>query len=347
MPAKLTRHLHARFAKHASHVLTPQFASLPARGLLIGASPLLPALWALGGFAHSSPAALLVRSLYHRHEPQEPLRRTRNRSLPGCHAAEDLRLQGHILGLAISGASEADAVNALRSSGLAPLARTTKVSLARFARLATLARAGLSDRSYTPALLPSLCTSTILMAFAWTTAHSKAELLSFFEAAAQHLPPGTLLSGRYDAASSAWRDAWLTQSFERDEAADGTKTALGATKTLARASADDDPTSVAEALELLAFALACRGSERPEVEQVCAKRSIQAAIKQQRLPLVAVAYRLFCFCVACRRAGAPLVSWPDGRARLRRGRRARRAVPRAVGCRPLVLPALATANRRR
>lgn len=213
------------------------------------------------------------------------MRHTRNRSLPGCHAAEDLTLQGHVFGLGLAGSSEAQAVEALRAHGFSPLARRTKVSLARFARLAVLVHSGLASSSQPgeqcdrassvassaaaapPCLPQALCTSTVLMAFAWATARSKAELLAFFEAATSHLPTGALLSAHvHDPAS---RDRWLHARFDRADAADGTSAALAAASCLARpSSTGGDERHVAESLELLAFAIACRGSERPEVEQV-------------------------------------------------------------------------------
>ena len=99
--ARCTRRLHARWVKQTHRVLAAEAAYpsiAPAHGLLALSSPLLPALWELGGVATEPCAgAQLVRALWHRHEAQEPLRWTRNLSLPGSHLAERPALQGHLL----------------------------------------------------------------------------------------------------------------------------------------------------------------------------------------------------------------------------------------------------------
>jgi hypothetical protein len=242
---------------------------LPARGVLLQTSPLLPSLWALGGLATVySPAALLVRALWHRHEPQEPLRHTRNRSLPGAHLAEDLTLTGHCFGLAMAGASEAEAVVALRALGVSALAKRTKVSLARFARLVELTRDGLRAETALPGALhassseprsascssasadapmaarthghlpPAVCTGTVLMAFVWSAAVSKGDILAFLEAAASHVPPGTLLRAGGGGAAQhddhAWRGEWLAACYQRTDVSDGLPAVVDAAASLAR-----------------------------------------------------------------------------------------------------------------
>ena len=261
------RYLHARWVKHSHRVMSdqpstslPRVAGLPARGLLMQSSPLLPALWALGNVQKDAcPAAQLVRALWHRHEPQEPLRCTRNRSLPGSLLAEDPELLGHVFGMALTGVSDAEGVQVLRSLGVGPLARRTKVSLSRFARLAGLVRDGLGGGGTLP---PALCTSSIMLAFLWASASSKDDLLRFLEAAATHLPHGALLHPEHAEAGAEWRREWLSQSYGVSEAEDGTVTAIAAASSLAA-----DPHPPPESLELLAFAMASRGSERPLVEQ--------------------------------------------------------------------------------
>ena len=269
------RRLHARWVKQTHRVLAAEAAYpsiAPAHGLLALSSPLLPALWELGGVTSEPCAgAQLVRALWHRHEAQEPLRWTRNLSLPGSHLAERPALQGHLLGLAIAGASPAEVVQALRELGVGPLARRTRVSLSRFARISELIRAGLRG-GHPPVSVPhsgpvgalpaACCTGTIMMAFAWSSARSKEDVLAFLEAAATHLPPGTLLGPEYTPASDAWRASWLSERFEPHEVDDGGEAAVAAARSLA----SDGPVDPA-ALEALAFALATRATDRPEVEQ--------------------------------------------------------------------------------
>jgi hypothetical protein len=261
----------------------------PARGLLFSVSPALPALWELGATAQLSSAPVhLTRALWHRHEPAEPLRATRNRSLPGAYLAEDRRLQGHLFGLALSGASREQTVEALRLLGVNKLARSAKVSLARFSRVVETIRAGLpaaapgssdagADGGTGHAWPPTLCTATVCLGFLWSTARSKACLLEFFEAAAEHLPRGTLLGDEYDATCASWRAEWLAASFDRDalDAVDdiqGTTASTAAVKLLASL-VEDEAT-----LEMITFALAGRGSERPEVEQARHSFRGQAAV---------------------------------------------------------------------
>ena len=140
------RRLHARFVKRTTAILVPEARpyAAPAKGLLITSA--LPSLWELGGAQTNTappPVASLVRCLWHRHEPQEPLRRTQNRSIPGCHLADSASLQGHCLELALVGVDTDEVVHELRSLGVNRLAKETGVSLARFARLITLVRDGL------------------------------------------------------------------------------------------------------------------------------------------------------------------------------------------------------------
>jgi hypothetical protein len=92
-----------------------------------------------------TPACRLVRSLFYRVEPDEPLRPTTNRSLPAAHLSPSLA--AHVLGLAEAGGSDAATHAALRAAvcsetglGLPALARETGVSIARFQRLAEAVR---------------------------------------------------------------------------------------------------------------------------------------------------------------------------------------------------------------
>ena len=140
------------------------------------------------------------------------------------------------------------------------------------------------------ALLPSgFCTLSVMLSFLWATARSKADVLEFYEAAASHLPPGKLLEsgGAYKPQCERWRQEWVQSSFDRASIEDGSPGTAAAAAHLAAIGAlpersdvsvhaghaleavaeavDDERTS--SALELLAFALASRGSDRPEIEQ--------------------------------------------------------------------------------
>jgi hypothetical protein len=227
---------------------------------LLSVSPALPALWELGGLTHACPTATLVRSLWHRNEPQEPLRQTRNKSLPGAHLASSPKLQGHVFGLVLSGANSDAVEAALREQGIAQLARATKVSISRFVRVVELAQSGLAEDSMPCGLNPC----AVLLAFLWMTASSKSCLLDFLEAAATHLPPASLLGGEYNAVCERWRARWSESAYTQQCAADGSPSASAAASSLSGLTTWPP---AAEAVELLAFALASRGNDRPDVEQ--------------------------------------------------------------------------------
>ena len=72
--------------------LQPAYTRLsPAVGLALGAggSHVLSNLFSASDGLGSASSAL-VRELFHRHHPQEPLRPTANRSLPGAHLSPSL-----------------------------------------------------------------------------------------------------------------------------------------------------------------------------------------------------------------------------------------------------------------
>ena len=97
----LVRRLHARYVKATAAVLRPEALFLsPAHGCLMLSSPALPALWAAGERQLAPPTAQLARALFHRHEAMEPLRPTRNLSLPAAHMTP--RLLGVCLALAVA-----------------------------------------------------------------------------------------------------------------------------------------------------------------------------------------------------------------------------------------------------
>ena len=297
---RFSRALHARYVRGTTRILAPEARSsaAPSHGLILKVSPALTSLWEVGGHSDAPPAPALVRALWHRHEPQEPLRSTRNRSLPGAHLAEDVALQGHCLGLALAGHHRGASVDALRELGVNRLARRTKVSLARFAHLIDLVRDGRDGCA------SGVSSVTVMLAFLWATATSKECFLRFFEAAQVHLPPGSLLAHEHYERGGEWRRRWTRRVFTQHDAADGSPIAIttaariagvdtyAGTRAAQPAAAQSPPAhgegpesfvgeeelrsgrgppahgeGLDEPLELLAYALAARGGSRPDVEQ--------------------------------------------------------------------------------
>ena len=93
----------------------------------------------------SGAAFSLARMLFHHNHPEEPIRPTANRSLPGAHLSASLT--AHIAGVAAAGLEGAAAHTALRNArcsetglSLPALARETGVSIARFERLVEAVR---------------------------------------------------------------------------------------------------------------------------------------------------------------------------------------------------------------
>lgn len=292
----LVRRLHPRFLKNTGAILSDDAASMHlslAHGALLHASPALPALWLAGAGASSPPAAKLVRALFHRHEPQEPLRPTRNQSLPGCHVGADHRLQGMLLALALAGSTEEVVRQTLLSQGVDSLARRTKVSIARFVRLAMLLGqatfpgqtggatgghalgAAEADQPGWPlhsGLPRGLSGPSILLALAWATATSRADLLAFLLSLHQHHSALTrrplLRPSPAQLSSHAWRALWCADGFDTSDACAAPPAGDGLPRR-ETASLDSTPWAApsAERLELLAFYLCAQGSDRPEVGQ--------------------------------------------------------------------------------
>lgn len=127
-----------------------------------------------------SAAGALVRDLFYRTHPQEPLRPTANRSLPAAHLSASLCAT--IAGLA-SERPGASAVNAaLRGTicsdtGLTVprLAKDTGVSIARFERLVELIVH--ADDEETP--LPGLSGTALLMRLLWMRCTTRRELWAY------------------------------------------------------------------------------------------------------------------------------------------------------------------------
>ena len=272
----MTRLLHARHAKGSATLLSePHALSLsPVLGLLLHRSSMLSVLWEAGGCTTAPATARLARQLFHRNEPQEPLRPTRNRSLAAAHLTPSLA--GHLLGLSLCCAAEAEVRSVLQRQGVNELARRTRVSIARFVRLQQLLRDSLEEAptATTPATTPTatkpatatpaaaipaaLSGTSVLLAFLWSSATSKACLLDFYLATAQHMPPHSLLALNAKPGCQRWRQAWTLDSFSANSA-------VLATPAEVRAVLSHAPS--ASALELLGFVLCSGGSERPEIVQ--------------------------------------------------------------------------------
>ena len=205
------RFLHARAAKGTASMFAPSALHLsPVNGLAFYGSPALSGLHAAGE-PSGPPSARLARALFHRntgesrqsgHVPIEPLRPTRNLSLPAAHL--DPRLQGHVLGLALKRAPPEAVRAALQTLGVAALARDTKCSIARFERLVAL----LAESLESPA------GGAVFLAYVWASSSTKQCLLGFLDALAQRCPD--LLAPATSPHCDEWRRTWLDDEFKPD-----------------------------------------------------------------------------------------------------------------------------------
>ena len=210
------RRLHARAAKGCATIMRSHQDALrfsPVHGCLAWGSPILTALWDAGSCSSSPAVARLARALFHRHELQEPLRVTQNRSLPGAHLAGRPALHGHFLGLALRQAPSREVREHFSKLGVAAIARDEGVSLVRFEGLVRLLRDSLQshDREEVPL---GLCGSAVLLAHLWGSAASKQCLLEFLAALQEHVP--SLLDERSELHCPEWRRAWLDMAFGTD-----------------------------------------------------------------------------------------------------------------------------------
>ena len=248
----------------------------PAHGALLFGAPALSNTWA---GTSDSASTQLARSLFHRHDSNEPLQPCKNRSLPAAHL--DASLQGHVLGLAARGASPTEVRAGLLSLGIAPLARSTKVSIARFERLVALVAGGGKGGAGAGASWSAESRATgghghgtpsgvaLMLAFVWASARSKADLLRFLEALHMHQPPGAtpLFAVDADPHCDSWRDAWLEQQMGSDinYLLGGGSVSVAPTEeelaAMCRAELSPD------ALERLAYTLLARDGCAPEVRQ--------------------------------------------------------------------------------
>ena len=228
MPFRVARRhltLAARDVKYTATVLSPMYVHLsPLHGCLAYGSRALAQQWEAGNPLACAP--------FHRHTSDESLQPTRNRSLPAPHLGP--ALQGRFLGLALR-LPPTEVRGALIDLGIAPLARKTKVSIARFERLVELLIFALPPDSLTVPMrgphptprgfaadadamraAPSLCGLSIYLAYVWASARSKYCLLAFLLALQAELSPRRILAPSADPACAAWAQAWVEAVFEMD-----------------------------------------------------------------------------------------------------------------------------------
>ena len=270
------RWLHARHSKGTARILNSLKFS-PTVGLLLHDSPALKSVWAAGEKG-APPVARLARALFNRHEENEPLRPSRNKSHPAAHLTA--HLQGSVLGLALRDELSEDALrSAMLELGVDVIARDTKVSIARFERLVALVRdasqstqplGSSDDQLETPI---ELCGVGVYLAYVWASARSKGCLLSFLTALQQHLDAPLFASD-----ANPWCADWRA-SFEADQFGDEVQYMLGGgSRSIAPSDAEldalcnsggseDDQSLPADAFERLAYTLAARVGCAPEVAQ--------------------------------------------------------------------------------
>jgi hypothetical protein len=265
----LRRLLHARHAKQTASWLAAEHLRLsPVHGLFLYGSPALASMWAAGETGGPA-AARLARVLFNRHDPSEPLRATRNKSLPATHLTP--ALQGACVGLALSGASE-DTVRArLIELGVDAIARRSKVSIARFERLVGL----LAEASSSACTMScdggggsvQLCGVDVMLAYLWATARSKECLLAFLLAVQPHLR-SRLFAPDLAPESDAGRAALVAEDFgEEVEFMLGGGSRAVAPEKAALGALQEGTELPHDALERLAFTLVARAGCAPEVPQ--------------------------------------------------------------------------------
>ena len=301
----LRRNLHARHVKRMASVMSPECLHLsPLNGLLLLGSPALGSLWAAGE-SSGPPTARLARVLFNRHDSQEPLSRSRNKSHPAAHLTPEL--QGACLGCALQPQYKQDEVRrALLELGVANLARETRVSIARFERFTQLLSEAVAhpeplffaadigsatvSHSMPASALPSFeesavqcCGISVMLAHVWASAESKLCLLKFLTSLQRHAPHLTILHPSAAPECESWRDAFVSDNFG-DEVqynlgggsrsiapSSGEFDALvngGESSESARTAEPPEEEAVPrEALERLAYTLAAREGCAPEVRQ--------------------------------------------------------------------------------
>ena len=270
------RRLHARHAKGVATAFSAdQLHLCPVHGLLLYGSKALGSLWAAGE-ADGPSVARLARTLFNRHEPDEPLVPAQNRSHPAVFLGRSPELQGHCLGLALRGASDDEVRSVLYELGVDAVARESKVSLARFQRLVRLmseavqARQSLSaDGGLQPAQHSCVQVGGIevALAFAWATSRSKRCLLTFLFALQQRIPERRLFAADPDSVTERWVSQFEDAFGEEVQYMLG-----GGSRSVAPSEAElaalcEGISIPCAALERLAFQIVARGGCAPEVPQ--------------------------------------------------------------------------------
>ena len=209
-----------------------------------------------------SAAGALIRELFHRNHPHEPLRPTANRSLPAAHLSASLCAA--IAGLAWERPGDAAVNSGLREIvcsetglGVPKLARETGVSIARFERLVELVAAADAEDG---APLPGITGTALILRLLWMRSTTRRELWTYL----------TTLDARHDVLrSTAGVDAAAAfesmPRFTADELSGPSVEA--AAKLLFQPEPGGDDTAVATAFETLAAALANGGSRAPPLNQ--------------------------------------------------------------------------------
>lgn len=277
----LERRLHARHAKSTATLLGADCLNLsPVHGLLLSGSPALGSIWAAGE-ADGPAVGRLARALFNRHDSEEPLRPSRNKSQPAVHLTP--ALQGACLGLALRGA-EAEVRSALMDLGVAALAKETKVSIVRFERFVRLlgeairspvpllprgggGRVAVSDAEADPV---TICGITVMLAHVWTSARTKLCLLAFLSSLQQHAPHLELFHPSAAPECERWRAEFVADDFG-DEVhfmlGGGSRSIPPEPAELEALCAGGAPAVPPAALERLAYTLAAREGCAPEVAQ--------------------------------------------------------------------------------
>jgi hypothetical protein len=251
----------------------------PARGAFLAAAPsLLANLHGAAGvvdsarwraLASASPSVQLVGALFHRYTPDEPPRASMLRSLPAAHLTPTLL--GHVAGLAHARADDRAIEAALRAHcEVAALARESGVTIARFVRLAELARdaahEGADDDAHAlAAALGARPGHAILARLLWELARGRGCLLEYAAGVATHVPDALSPAGRaaLEPGSEA-RAAFLRRESPAVAAAPPTAA------TVARRAADGAAACAAPSaaeVEALGAALLARVSSKPVVAQ--------------------------------------------------------------------------------
>ena len=283
------RRLHARHAKGVGIMMADEsFGLSPIHGLFLFGTPALASLWA-GGEAGGPAVARLARALFNRHQIQEPLRPTRNKSLPAAHLTPTL--QGACLGLALSQASREDVRRCLVKLGVDELAREQGVSIARFEglvgliaeaavsrqprhmaqRSAAQCSGGDSDSGSSNNAGSGACVgvgvhgASVVLAHVWACAHSKRCLLDFLMALQEHMPNRLF---RANVSCAEWRERFLADNFDEFEVeymlGGGSRSIAPGKQDLDALCEGSAPVPLS-AIERLAFTLVARHRCSPEV----------------------------------------------------------------------------------